>query len=228
MLALPHDMIGVALSASEPLMVPTFGRDPRLGTNPIAVAAPCAEEPPFVYDAATTAVAGNKIYAAWLRGAVVPGGLLADADGAPMLAPQPAPGPARYQGLLPLGSTPELGSHKGYGLACVVEVLSHVLGGLTFGLRAGAGHHGHFLAAVDVGAFSPADAFKGAMDDFVRALKATPPAAGQERVLAPGQLEWETQRERSVRGVPLRREVVAWFDTVSAELGLTDRLPRLA
>jgi LDH2 family malate/lactate/ureidoglycolate dehydrogenase len=87
MLALPHDMIGVALSASEPLMVPTFGRDPRLGTNPIAVAAPCAEEPPFVYDAATTAVAGNKIYAAWLRGAVVPGGLLADADGAPMLAP---------------------------------------------------------------------------------------------------------------------------------------------
>ena len=55
LLALPHDMIGVVLSATEPLMVPTFGRDPRLGTNPIAVAAPCAEEPPFVYDAATTA-----------------------------------------------------------------------------------------------------------------------------------------------------------------------------
>jgi L-2-hydroxycarboxylate dehydrogenase (NAD+) len=78
-----------------------------------------------------------------------------------------------------------------------------------------------------VGAFSPA-AFERAMDDFVRALKVTPPAAGQERVLAPGQLEWEAQRERRVRGVPLRRGVVAWFDTVCAELGPPERRPRPA
>ena len=61
MMALKHDMIGISMTGCSPCVLPTFGAEPRVGTNPIAVAAPAGEEPPFVYDAATIVVAGNKI-----------------------------------------------------------------------------------------------------------------------------------------------------------------------
>ncbi|MEE8442780.1 MAG: Ldh family oxidoreductase, partial [Dehalococcoidia bacterium] len=48
MMALEHDMIGVCMTSTRPSVLPTFGREERLGTNPIAIAAPAKEEPPFV------------------------------------------------------------------------------------------------------------------------------------------------------------------------------------
>ena len=75
MMALQRDMIGTCMTSAPPRMVPTFGAEPRLGTNPIAVAAPAKEEPPFVYDAATTVVAQNKIVLARRLEAMIPAGL---------------------------------------------------------------------------------------------------------------------------------------------------------
>ena len=218
LLAPPHGMIGICLTSSGPLMVPTFGREPRLGTNPIAVAVPCREEPTFVFDAATTVVAGNKIVNAHRLGVPLPPGRLSEADGTPIMDSIPAP--ATYSRLLPLGSTSELASHKGYGLACVVEILTHVLGGLTFGVKLGQNRYDHCVAAIDIGAFSELEDFKQTMDEFVRMLRETPPATGEERVLVPGQLEWETEQERRVNGIPLHMEVVEWFDRVCAEMGV--------
>jgi LDH2 family malate/lactate/ureidoglycolate dehydrogenase len=215
LLAVPADMIGVCTSATPPFMVPVFGRDPRLGTNPIAVAAPCAKEPPFVFDAATTVVAGNKISTFSRLGKLLPGGLLPDAEGRPILEPRPAPDD--YSRLLPLGSTPETGAHKGYGLACIVEVLSHVLGGSTFSMQR-PDTYGHLLMAIDIAAFSPVDEFKRTMDAYLRTLKATPPAAGHERVLVPGQLEAEAEADRRANGIPLHPEVIGWFAEVGAPL----------
>ena len=57
MQALPHDMIGIALTNASPLVAPTFSTDRLLGTNPIAVAIPAGEQPPLVVDMATTTVA---------------------------------------------------------------------------------------------------------------------------------------------------------------------------
>jgi LDH2 family malate/lactate/ureidoglycolate dehydrogenase len=218
LLAVPHGMIGVCLTASGPIMVPTFGREPRLGTNPIAIAVPCGQEPTFVYDAATTVVAANKIATAHRLGASLPPGLLAEDDGTPIM--QPIPAPAAFSRLLPLGSTPELGSHKGYGLACAVDILTNVLGGLTFGARVGRGHHNHCVAAIDVRAFSDLEEFRQTMDDFVRTLRETPPAPGCERVLVPGQLEWEAEQERRARGIPLHPGVIDWLDRTCAEMGV--------
>lgn len=215
MLALQHDMIGVCTTAVGPYMVPTWGREPRLGTNPISVAVPCGEEPHFVYDAATTAVAGNKINTARRLGAVLPPGLIADADGVPIMDAIPVPnGDIR---LLPLGSTYEAGSHKGYGLACVVEVLGSVLSGSQVGFLAGSGAANHFVAAISVEAFSDIAIFKRDMDEFVRGLKATPPARGFDRVVVAGQLEFETEQQRLRDGIPLHPEVVRWFDTACEE-----------
>ncbi len=74
MLALKHDMIGLCMTSAPPRMLPTFGAEPRLGTNPIALAAPADKEAPFVYDAATTTVAANKLGLARRLGIKLPGG----------------------------------------------------------------------------------------------------------------------------------------------------------
>ena len=60
MLAVEEDMIGLVMTAAGCQVLPTFAAEPRIGTNPIAIAAPARNEPPFLFDAATSAVAGNK------------------------------------------------------------------------------------------------------------------------------------------------------------------------
>jgi LDH2 family malate/lactate/ureidoglycolate dehydrogenase len=216
-LALKHDMLGLCMTSTSPHMAPTFGRIARLGTNPIAFAAPCAEEPPFVYDAATTVSAGNKLNVYKLMGLPVPAGYVVDDQGRPVM--EPSEHGANHV-LLPLGSSPDTASHKGYALAAMVDVLCSVLGGLTFGARLAARDYNHFVAAINIDAFVPVAEFKQAMDDFVRMLKATPPAAGCERVLYPGQLEWEAEQDRRATGIPLHPDVLAWFDQTCVELGL--------
>src|SRR2546428_13756226 len=58
MMALEHDMIGVATTNSAVIpMVPTVGRAPRLATNPISFAAPAGRHAPSVLDMATTTAA---------------------------------------------------------------------------------------------------------------------------------------------------------------------------
>lgn len=212
MLALPHDMIGVCTTAVQPRVVPTFGRIPRLGTNPIALAAPAGAEPPFVFDAATSVVPANALRNARRLGTVVPGGLMAAEDGTPITTPGQVLDDAER--LLPLGSIFETGSHKGYGLGSIVEILCGVLSGGGFAVRHSYNHANHFVAALDIAAFVDVATFKADLDDFLRTLKSTPPAPGHERVLVAGQLEWEAQQQRSQHGIPLHPDVLAWLERV--------------
>ena len=215
MMALEHDMIGVCMTNCGPSVLPTFGRETRLGTNPIAVAAPADAEPPFVFDVATSVVAGNKIGLARRLGSTLPAGWLSDAEGVPIM--EPGTVPEEYS-LLPVGSSRELGSHKGYGFACVVDILGGILSGSGFGMMIGRSHNNHFLAAYNIEAFTPVAEFKGMMDEFLQTLKATPPAPGQERVLVAGQPEWEAEQERRVKGIPLHPEVMEWLQGICQEL----------
>jgi LDH2 family malate/lactate/ureidoglycolate dehydrogenase len=228
MLALKHDMIGLCMTSSPPEMVPPFGAETRLGTNPIALAAPADREAPFVYDAATTVVAGNKIGLVRRLGAKVPGGWLADASGTPIMtdADPPVPG---YEGpspsrLLPLGSTREMGSHKGYGLAGVVEILSGILTGGGFSVKVGRPNFNHMVAAYKIEAFMDVAEFKSTMDEWLRMLKATKPAAGHDRVLYPGLPEAEAEAKHRAHGIPLHPEVIGWFKSICAEL----KIPEMA
>ncbi|MEK7806547.1 MAG: Ldh family oxidoreductase, partial [Chloroflexota bacterium] len=188
MLALEHDMIGVCMTSCPPLVVPTFGAEARLGTNPIAVAVPAKDEPPFVFDAATSTVAGNKIGIARRLGAKLEPGWLADAAGTPIMEEIDAP--EKYT-LLPLGSTRELGSHKGYGLSCVVDILAGVLTGFGYGAVPGRPNFGHYVAAYSIEAFTDVEGFKEQMDEWLRMMKSTKPAPGHDRVLVAGQPEAE-------------------------------------
>jgi L-2-hydroxycarboxylate dehydrogenase (NAD+) len=227
MRALKHDMIGMCMTDSPAEMVPTFGAEPRLGTNPIAVAAPANKEAPFVFDAATTVVAGNKIGLTRRLGIKVPGGWLADAQGTPLMSEADAPVPG-YEGggsrLLPLGSTRETGSHKGYGLACVVEILSGILTGGGYSVKVGRPNFNHMVAAYSIEAFMDTSEFKNTMDEWLCMLKATRPAVGHSRVFYPGLPEAEAEIERRANGIPLHPEVLTWFDSICGELGVPNLL----
>ncbi len=219
MLALEHDMIGMCMTSTRPSVVPTFGAEPRLGTNPIAFAAPAKEEPPFVLDIATSAVASNKFGLARRLGVPLEPGMIADAEGTPIMEETIVP--EKFFGL-PLGSTRELGSHKGYGLGGMVDIMCGILSGNGFGMTTGAqGNYSHMVAAYKIDAFTPVGEFKEMMDDFLRSLRDTPPAPGQERVFYAGLPEAESVEDRQANGIPLHTEVIQWFQDTCAELDIS-------
>lgn len=216
MMAIEHDMIGVAMSTSgRPSVLPTWGAEPRLGTNPIAWAAPAGEMPPFVFDIGTSQIAQNKMRLAKRVGARIAPGWIARADGTPVM--EEIDFPDEYH-LLPFGGTRELGSHKGYGLGSVVDILCNALGGIGPGfLDPGPGFH---LAAYRIDAFVDVDKFKRDMDTFLRGMTATRPAPGHARVVYAGLLESEEEAVRRESGIPYHTEVIEWFRTIEAELHL--------
>jgi LDH2 family malate/lactate/ureidoglycolate dehydrogenase len=217
MLALGHAMIGICMTASGPLIVPPNGRTPRVGSNPLALAAPVRDGPPFVFDAAMSVVAGNRIAEARRTGSLLPPGLTADEEGRPILEPSPAGEPTR---LLPLGSTPELGSYKGFGLAIAVEILAGILSGGGFAARNGFDVANHVVAAIDVSAFLPVERFFDLMDDYLGTLRATPPRTGGPPVVVPGDRAYRLHANRMANGIPLSREIVEWLERTCRDLEL--------
>ena len=115
--------------------------------------------------------------------------------------------------LLPLGSTREMGSHKGYGFGAIVDILAGVLTGFGYGAVPGRPNFGHYVAAYSIDAFTDVDAFKDIMDEWLRMLKTTEPAPGHYRVLVAGQPEAEVEEVRRVEGIPPHSEVAQWLRT---------------
>jgi LDH2 family malate/lactate/ureidoglycolate dehydrogenase len=219
MQAAQEGLVGVCFTGAGLSVVPTFAAKPLLGTNPIALAAPARHEAPMLFDAATSAIAGNKIRLAMRVGSPLLPGWVTDKDGTPIMEEKPVfDRDDIYQ--LPLGGSREQGSHKGYGLALMAEVLSTVLSGaLPTMLVPGSGSKNHF-AAYDIAAFTDPEQFKDTMDRMLKTLRTAQPAPGQERVLYPGLSEAEEIVERRAKGIPLHKEVLQWFAECTAQLGV--------
>jgi len=122
--------------------------------------------------------------------------------------------------LLPLGGSRESGSHKGYGLAILVEILCGVLTGTMTALSTDQDPRGHFFGAIRIDTFRPVDEFKRDMDRLIRELKSTPPIEGQDRVYVAGEIEFETAEERAERGIPLLPSVLKGLREVGEQLGV--------
>src|SRR5213594_3481229 len=219
MQAAQQDMIGVCFTGASVSVVPTFAAKPMIGTNPIAIAAPARREAPLLFDAATSAIAGNKIRLAIRLGSPLLPGWVTDKEGNPITEEKPVFDRDEYH-QLPLGGTREQGSHKGYGFALMAEVLSTVLAGaLPTMLVPGSGSKNHF-AAYNIEAFTDLEQFKDTMDRMLETLRTAPPAPGQERVLYPGLSEAEELQKRRAKGIPLHKEVLQWFGECTRELGI--------
>jgi LDH2 family malate/lactate/ureidoglycolate dehydrogenase len=225
MIAAQNDMVGMCATAAGTGVLPTFAAEPRFGTNPISIAAPAKNEPPLLFDAATSQIAGNKFSLARRVGSDLLPGWIADKDGTPIMEETPVPEAGWYGQLLPMGGTREMGSHKGYGMMLMVEVLGAFLSGSVPGMfdtedfESG---YKHYFAAYNIAAFTDPDAFKEKMDRMLKMLRETRPAKGHDRVLYPGLSEAEDTADRMANGVPLHKEVLEWFDGMVGELGVPE------
>ncbi len=218
MMALEHDMIGFSCTNASPLVAPTFSSKPMLGTNPIATAIPAGQQPPFVADFATTPITRGKFTIAAKKGEKIGFGYAQDAEGNPTDDPTAI---ERGGSMLPLGGDREHGSHKGYCLGAMVDILSAVLSGANFGpfvppmmsylplleQKTGDGW-GHFFGAMRVDAFMSTDEFKVRMDKWIETMRHAPPARGYEKVLIPGDPEREHEMHATQKGINLLPQVI--------------------
>ncbi len=221
-MAVEHDMIGLSLTNSDKLVAPTHGKRAAVGTNPIAVAVPTAQEPPFLLDMATSAVPLGKIMLAMRAGRPIPPGWAADSEGEITTDAKAA---FEAFNLLPLGGTYELGSHKGYSLAMVVDILSGLLSGAGAGIDDDLGSSvGHFFGAMRIDAFRPAEEVKAEMDSYLRRLRETPARSEGEPVIYAGVKEAADRAERSAHGIPLHDGVIDYLRGLCEERGIEHRL----
>ena len=221
MMALEHDMIGMSMTNANPLVAPTFSVSRLLGTNPIAVAVPTKNQPPFVADFATTPIARGKLAVAEKKGEKTLIGYVQDKNGNPTDDPTIL---KEGGSMLPLGGDYEHGSHKGYCLGSIVDIFSAVLSGANFGpfvppsvaylpvldKKVGEGT-GHFFGAMRIDAFQPADEFKAKMDQWVETFRKAKSAPGMPAVKIPGDIEREKE-------VLIRKEGIAVIPAVEKDL----------
>jgi LDH2 family malate/lactate/ureidoglycolate dehydrogenase len=217
MQALSHDMIGIAMTNASRLVVPTFGREARFGTNPMSYAVPAGQELPFVLDMATTTAAAGKLELALRRDRPIPLGWALNEKAEATTDPQIA---QKARRLLPLGGSRESGSHKGYGLAVLVEILCGVLSGTVTALNQDQNPRGHFFGAIRIDSFRPVKEFKQDMDRLIRELRETPPIPGEERVYVAGEIEFATEKERRRNGIPLLDSVLKGLRGVGEQLAI--------
>jgi len=223
MMALEHDMIGWCFTNTTPLVMPLWGKQIVTGTNPIAVAVPAAHQRPWVLDMATSVVPKGKLEVYARGGKLMPEGWAVDKDGLPTTDPKAA---LDGGSPMPLGGTRELGGHKGYDLAILVDILSGVLSGSRFGPHipmSGAAEPydlGHFFMAFRPDLFIPAEQFKERMDTMITDLKDAPPAVGAERVLVAGQPEDDSADEYRRSGIPIDAPTADGLRQLALELGV--------
>jgi len=225
MMALKQGMVGLAMTNAVSMVAPTFGVKGVLGTNPLSLAVPAGKLQPFVLDMATSAVPLGKIELALKNNQKIPPGWLYDSQGE--FTDDPS---MLFKGgaLAPLGGTRELGGHKGYGLALLVDILSAILSDANYGakqeglmsMRPEPSNVGHFFLAFQVEGFRPLAEFQKTMDAALNSLKESPKAKGHDRIYIHGEPEFECEDERKKLGIPLHPQVVLNLAKLAGEAGI--------
>lgn len=233
LMAAKEDCIGLTVTNARPSIAPTFGVRPMLGTNPIAFGAPSDEPFPFLFDAATSITQRGKLEvlarkkkpapAGWVTGQK--GEFLTDTD---MILAGFAKETAA---LLPLGGPgEEMGGHKGYGLATMVEILSASLQSGAFlwdliGFDENGQRRpnmlGHFFLAIDIAAFVDPAEFKHSTGEILRQLRAATKQPGCERIYSAGEKEYEIEKQVRQHGVAILPDLQKDILVMQKELGLS-------
>lgn len=219
-IAIERDMIGLCMTSGGLYMTPTFGSKPIVGINPIGFGAPSNNEIPFLFDASMSSVSSNKIKLLRRLDRKVFPSWIADMEGQPINRATNVP--TNYM-MLPLGSTREIGSHKGFSLAVMIEVLCSLLAGTGGGPHRRKGV-AHTFVAIDIKRFCEIDTFKDDMDCYLRTLLDCPTTPQDERVVYAGVLEHETAKERRSLGIPYHPEVIEWMLKKCEELNVKSKL----
>ena len=224
-MASAQGMIGVAMTNSEAIMVPTNSRRAMLGTNPIALAAP-ADPVDFCFDAATTVVTRGKLEVYNKAEERTPDGWILDADGEESTDPGQVIRNIIARaggGILPLGGACEVtGGHKGYGFGMICELFTSVLSGgppsyLSY-QEPDTADTSHYFMAIDLAMFGPPDDIRTRLSSLLDDMRAATPAKEGLRVYVHGEKEVEFAKTVHRDGIPVNQKTVAELREIAARL----------
>ena len=218
MMAVKHDMLGIAISSSSPGLAPWGGSERLLGNDPVAYVVPAGKERPLVLDMASGVSAWGRVWTMGLYGKKLTKDWVLDKDGNPTDDPQQA------AVLLPFGGV------KGSGLAIMNDILGSVLPcGIATPHRWGDAfadqrQASHFLQAIDISQFQDLDTFKAEIDRIWQTVRHARLRDGFDRVYLPGEIEWLRKEAWRKSGIPMHQAHVESLNDIAEELGIPDRL----
>lgn len=211
---LPHDMIGIYLAVgSNNFMAPWGGFERLLGTNPIAFAVPGLEEPPILFDMATSIAANGKVQMAQAKGERLPEGWVIDRDGKPITDPNKV-----SEGLLL-----PIGDYKGYGLSLMIGLIGATLNGGQFGREPTdpkASNTGQAVLALQISRFGDPVEFKRRVDAIARDIRGSGRLPGVSEIRLPGDRAYAVRQERTAHGIPVPPSLRAALDKLADGLGV--------
>ncbi len=206
-LAAREGLIAMVTGNDIPSVAAPGSRSAVLGSNPLAYGIPVESGDPILLDIATAAVASGKVYAALQRGEPIPNTWLIGPDGQPTtdgtLYPQ-------YAALAPMAG------HKGYGFGLWCEVLSAILPGGNMTWQVGSwmfdeasrpSWHNASFTVIDIATMTSPGEFQQRLNELINEIHAAPTAEGIDRVLLPGEREWNNYRHALAHGIDLPDDV---------------------
>ncbi|MCH5345003.1 MAG: Ldh family oxidoreductase [Acetatifactor sp.] len=231
-MAVKEGMIGMSMTNTEAIMVPTFGKQAMLGTNPIAFAMP-AKPTDFVFDAATTVVPRGKLEVYAKRGDSLPVGWALDETG------HDSDETARVLdniihktggGILPLGGFGEKTSgYKGYGFAMLCEIATAILSGGTTSnyiyKTPGRSNIAHCFIALDYSIFGDKESIEASLSRFMQEIRDSALADGCQRIYLHGEKEAESRVRVLKEGVLLNEKTYDELRMIGEYTGALSLLP---
>lgn len=231
-MAAQQGLIGLCMTNTEAIMVPTFGKQAMLGTNPIAFAMP-AQPTIYSFDAATTVVPRGKLEVYVKRGNGLPLGWAVDEEGhdsndADRVLKNiisKAGG-----GILPLGGSGEMTSgYKGYGFAMLCEIATAILSGGTTSnyiyKTPGRSNIAHCFIALDHGMFGDKSKIEANLSKFLQEIRDSAKAEGQDRIYIHGEKEAEAHVRVLRDGVYLNDKTYEEMKMIGEYTGASAYLP---
>lgn len=232
-MAAAEGLIGICMTNTEAIMVPTFGRQAMLGTNPIAFAMP-ADPVPFSFDAATTVVPRGKLEVYAKRDGKIKDGWALDENGLPCSDAERVLNNIIGKtggGILPLGGAgDETSGYKGYGFAMLCEICTAILSGGTTSnyiyKKPGKAEICHFFMAIDYGMFGDKAELEAALSKYLQEIRESNKAEGQERIYIHGEKEFEARKRIMEGGVPVNAKTYTELEMIAQYTGAEAYLPR--
>jgi LDH2 family malate/lactate/ureidoglycolate dehydrogenase len=226
-MAAAKDLIGICMTNSEAISVPTFGAQAMMGTNAIALAMP-AEPFVFSYDASTTVVPRGTLEVYIKNEMPLPDGWAIDSKGKATTNTVEVLNSIINKsggGIAPLGGPGDLhGGHKGYGLGVIVDLFSAVLsGGLTSNYvnrKLGLNGICHYFMAIDYGVFGDKAAIKAGMSKYLKEIRESKKAEGHERIYTHGERKLELMAQRENGQIPVKIKTFNEMKTIAQNQGV--------
>jgi len=205
--AAEQNLIGIAMTHTDKIVVPYGGKEAFLGTNPIAYGIPTKSGKHFILDMATSNAALGKILQHREEGKEIPNGWGVDENGESVTDPE------KVVSLTPFGGV------KGYGLAIIVDVFSGLLAGAAFGPHINAMYSdldkkrklGHYFCAINPAHFTDVNVFLDNMDKLMNEIRHVQPAPGFSSVLVPGDIEQMNERKNLESGITIASSVYQYL-----------------